>query len=347
MLREVRSPCIRPRLVGLRYTTSSSTAAIGTGVGSAKITSAATGSGVISFTRGFGRRPIVVANASSLDIAAGGYVGGTTNTYATAIGNTLVTRNTAATADDGTAHVVILGYDSRVPDVLPYTARNNVCRCDFDQGIVKCFKVDTTNSAITINARNATFVKNAPGDVTLTFRSAFASTPVAVATPYSSSCLICMIDTITSRSVGVKVYNKAGTLTDGVFYLLVLGDGQGPSERVAATPLYSDQRKPIIHGCSIVYVSGVPTFDFNTSFGLTDTATGRTTFTWPTAGVAREAIVIATAIENTGVRYCTIDSATSSGFEVKQWSSAPALADCTDTSGFQLIVVGFQDASEY
>lgn len=348
MLRDIRCPFVKPRLTAVKYTTASNVVTISTGVGAVTGTSAAAGNAVLSVTRGYARKPICVANASSLDVAAGGFVAGTNNLYPTAIGHTLKTVNSAASGDDGTCHAVFLGFDYR--DATRYSRRTNAVRGDFDQSKVVAFRCNTASSgSVTINARNVSVnTRTGTGDITLNFRTAFASAPVVIATAVLATGQIVMVDTVTASSVRLKAFTNGGsTPADAIINVIVVGDTQGPGERCACVPAVTDQRKPVMFGYSVVYAASVPGYDFNSGDAtLTDTAIGRTTFTFREK-FAREAIVCAMPITNTGVQCCTIDTSSATAFEVKQFSSANSLARCTDTSGFQVIGIGFDDSSEY
>lgn len=352
MLRDIRHPYLSPRLVSLKYTTASNVVTINQGVGSATITSAATGSGVVTFSRAFARKPLLVATASSNDVAAGGFVSGTANTYPTATGFTTKTVNSSATADDGTAYCLFLGYDQK--DAVRRSRRANVVRGDLDQSKVVALRIDTSKTTIatgvTINARAVrAFTQNGTGDVTLSLRSAFANSSfVAVGTAVLATGQIVQVHVTNSDTVQVKVFTNGGTTpADGVVNLILVGDSQGPAERTAATPAMSDQRKPVLFGFSVIYSGGVPALDFNLGDAtLVDTSTGVTTHVF-TQAFARTPIICAYPIANTGVQCCTISGDSSTGFVVRQFSSANAAADCTDASGYQVIGIGFDDGSEY
>ena len=347
MLRDVRSPFLRPRLFGVKYNTASNVYTQNTGIGFLKGTSGSSGSAVTTFVRAFARRGCVVANASSLDVGNGGFVGGTANTFPQASSHTLVSNNKSGSPTDGTVHALFLGFDSK--EFGRYKKTANVVRCDFDQGHIRAFRINTTSSTITINGRNATLVKNGTGDVTITLKntSAAVSLPVVVGTALSATTLICNTDAVTTTSFRIKLSNVAGSLTDGIVNILCLTDDQGTAERVAATPLMSSQRKPILFGYSAVYASGAPGYDFNSGDAtLVNTATGRVTFTFKEA-FRREPIVVAMPIANSTTQTCTIDNSSSTAFEVKNWTSGSALANPTDTAGFQLIGIGWDDPSEY
>lgn len=349
MLRDVRSRFLKPRLLAIRYTTASNVVTINQGIGSFKATSASTGSAVCTWTRQFARRPIIVASASASDIANGGFVSGTANTFPTALGHTFLSVDSTATADDGTVKALILGYDSR--DATAYSRRANVVRGEMDQSKIVALRIDTSGSAsTTINARAVfSLTRNGTGDVTVKLRSAFANASfVPVGTAVSTTGQIVNTTVTASDTFRFEVFTNGGTTAaDGIVNLIVVGDAQGNGERVAAGPLMSDQRKPLLFGYSVIYAGGVPGYDLNSGDAtLTDTATGRTTFTFQQA-FRREPIVVAMPIANTGVQCCTLRASSSSAIEVGQFSAANALADCTDTSGFQLIGIGFDDSNEF
>lgn len=349
MLREIRSPFLAPRLLALKYTTAANVVTQSEGVGCATITSAATGSGVCTWKKAFARRPLVVATADGANVAAGGFVNGTANTFATATGHTMVTVNSSATADDGTCYALALGYDMK--DATRYSRRSAIAWGEVDQTKIVACRIDTSGSgSVTINARNVSVVtRTGTGDLTIKLRTAFAHTGfVAVGTAIKTTGQIVQTQVTTADTVRVTVFTNGGTTpADGIVNLLLVGDAQGNSERACPAPCMSDQRMPIIFGYSVIYASGVPGYDFNSGDAtLANTATGRTTFTFSRA-FAREPIVVAMPVSNTGVQCCTLRASSSSAIEIGQFSSANVLAVCTDTSGFQLIGVGWDDSSEY
>jgi hypothetical protein len=181
--------------------------------------------------------------------------------------------------------------------------------------------------------------------MTLTLRSAYASTPVVIATPKDAACRTALVSSTDSKTVRIQVFDKDGTAQDAIVNVIVIGDAQGTGERVSSTPAMSDQRKPIIFGYSLKYASGTPAIDIGTG-DVTISGTTEVTFT-PTLAYAREPIICAMQIANAASRWCTITSAGTSTFKVKCWASGGTAVVPTDTAGFQLIGVGFDDACEY
>ena len=348
MLRDVRMGFLKPRLLGFNYKTASNVVTMNAGVGSAVISSSAAGTASHTFTRSFARRGLFVATAGS-DVANAAYVGGTNNTFPTALGFSPIARNASASNTDGTVHCLHLGFDSL--ETLRFKQDANVVRSEFDQGVLQAFRYNSTTPTILNGARQFSIVKSGTGDVTLTFKNAPSGSKncVVCAIPVSASALVCNISTVSGLSVRILTFSTAGSATDAQVNVLVYQDAQGPSEKVSCTPLMSSQRKPILFGYSVLYASGAPTLESvlgSTDVTIANTATGRVTFTFA-QGFQRAPVMIATAINNTATRYCTIDNVSNTAFEVKNWSSAPALANPTDGSGFQVIGIGFNDATEY
>ena len=345
MLREIRNAFVGPRIVTFGYTTNSNAVTQIEGVGDVKITSAATGSGVASFYRAFGRNSIVVANTSSVDVAAGGFTAMTATPSAT--GFTLISKNPSNAADDGTVYGVALGFEAR--DATRYRKDCNVLVCRDTSMRVQAFQVNTASSGtIVINKRNATLTRNGTGDVTLAFRSAFGNDAICIATPVGATCAVCNVAAVSATSCQIKCTNSAGSAADAVFNLLVIGDGSRNAGAAIRGPVRSDQRLPYLFGYTVIYTSGVPAYTINSGDAtLTDTATGRATFTFKEA-FARESIVCAMPISaGTTMKRCQIDTSSSTGFEVKHFSAAPALEDPADTYGFNVIGIGFDDSTEY
>jgi hypothetical protein len=241
-------------------------------------------------------------------------------------------------------------------DAVRGKRRANVVRGDMDMTKVVAMRVDTSQSTlalgVTVNNRAVlTYTKNAGnGDVTIKLRTAFSNSSfVCVATAVLTTGQIVQTHVTSSDTFQIKVFTNGGTTpADGIVNIILLGDAQGTGERVGgALPAQNDQRKPVMFGYSVVYASGVPALDFNSGDAtLVDTATGVTTFTF-LEKFARTPIIVAMPVSNTGVQCCTIAADSSTGFAVRQFSSANALADCTDTAGFQVIGIGWDDSTEY
>lgn len=84
-------------------------------------------------------------------------------------------------------------------------------------------KVNGSTPAITVGNFDATLVKNATGDYTLTLLKPFARIPVCVATCETATAY-CEVPVSTASSVQVLVKNPgSGAAKDGVFHLLVMG----------------------------------------------------------------------------------------------------------------------------
>lgn len=350
MLREIRSSFLAPRLMALKYTTASNAVTVSAGLGCVNISSNAAGRGIFTFRPAFARRAIMVATASSADVAAGGFASNFAGAYPSALGHTLTTVNSSVSGDDGTCYALALGYDSR--DATRYSRAANLVRGEIGKTKIIAIRVNTAGSGtVTINARAVlSIARTGTGDVTLTLRSAFTHTSfVAVASAVSATGQIVQTDVTSSSSVRVKVFTNGGTTpADGLVNLLLVGDIQSDSEKAVEGSVMSDQRKPILFGYSIVYAAGAPTYDLNSGDAtLVDTATGRVTFTFNQA-FRRDAIVVATPMPiNSTTQCCTIDNSASTGFEVKQFNAGNALVDSANGEGFQLIGVGFDDPSEY
>lgn len=350
MLRDVRCGFLKPRLIGLNYNAPGTGVTINAGKGSAAITSTVSGVAVITFARSYARRGCFVATAGS-DVGSASYVGSAAvSNFPTALSYNPVSRNSSATHAGGTVHCLNLGFDS--VETLRFKQDANVVRSEFDQGVLHAFKYDSTTPSISVGARHFSIVKNGTGDVTLTFKNSAmsaATSAVVCAIPVSASDLVCNISTVSGLSVRILTFSTGAVATDSPVNVLVYLDAQGTTERVACTPLMSTQRKPILFGYSVLYTAGAPVLESvlgSTDVTIANTATGRVTFTFANA-FKRIPIMIATAGENTTTRWCTIDNVTTSAFEVKNWTSAPALGNPTNGSGFQVIGIGFNDATEY
>jgi hypothetical protein len=202
MLRDVRSPFLAPRLVGVRYTVSGGTS-VSPGVTGTEFTSSGISAGAftLALRRAFSRRGIFVGNASSIDVGLGGFIGGTANTFPGATGHKIISNNAGGTPTNGTVHGMYLGFDSGQQG--RFKRSSNVIRCALDMGIIRALRVNTTNpGTVSINARNFSLVRNGTGDVTITLKNVQGGNalPIVVATAVSATTAIVNIDTVTNQS---------------------------------------------------------------------------------------------------------------------------------------------------
>lgn len=351
MLREVRSSYLKPRLLGLAYTRTASAVTVGQGVGSVTGVAGATGIATLTWTRGFARSPIVVTTPSTADVAAGSSI--ISASAPTSTGEILQTLTSAGAGDNGTGYVGVLGYDSNVTS--PGIRYANVARGEMDQTKIIALRVNTASpGTVTINSRAVfSLTRTGTGDVTLTLRQAFANSGfVALATAVSNTGVSVGTDVTDSKTVRIKTFTAGGTTpADALVNVILIGDGQGTSERVAAGPLMNDQRKPLLFGYSVGVTAGVPSLLTNSGdVTIADTGTGVIGITFRQA-FRREPIIVSSMIYDSTSNNVIANvgaNSSASAFEIRTYASGGAtLTDSALGGGPQIIGVGWDDPSEY
>ena len=347
MLRQIRSAFNSPRLCYCKYASSGSTISQTVGVGGIKLTSSGTGIGNAVMNRTFGRNAIVVASPSSADIDGGGTVSGT---IPSASSFTLTTAaHNGGAADDGTAYAMVLGYDAR--DATRGTPTNGILTSRIGGTRLEGFVFDGATSTITVGAKNATLTKNGTGDFTLTFRNPFG-TGKTVAVASCVAARVAMVESCDAKSVRIKMYvtsSAAASDATAVHVLVAGSDSNNNGEATLSMPVMSSSRKPRIFGYSVTYTTQAPAYTIGTGDAtLADTAVGSATFTFTTP-FARAPVVVAMPVGpalNT-VKFCQINSCTATAVNVKILTAAAGAVDPDDGNGFNLIGLGWDDATEY
>lgn len=342
MLRDIKSPFLRPRLIP--FTVTKSTAySLACGTGSVTPVAGSTGVTNLDFSTAFARTQISVVTAMSSDVASGGYA--VTN-MGTASRIQVGTFAPAGTGDDGSFSGFTLGYDS--PETQRCMRRANSVRSYNDAQRIEAFQVNTA-SEILIGKGRATLTINGTGDVTITLKQAFSSSAVsATATPVSATGAVCMIHSISASAIRVKCFTTAGVAADKTFNIIIVGSDSISTTRGSGSIVRTSQRKPVLFGYRIAYSSGVPDYSINSGDAtLTDAGTGESAFVFRQA-FRREPVIVASTIAGAGTtRYSTITGSTSAGFTVLQFDSTPSAADPADNAGFSVVGIGFDDPSEY
>lgn len=337
MLRTIRNVHLRPRLLGYTVTTSGSAATIATALGKDDMASS-TRNGVGKSTsvplEPFRRAPIVVASAGSDLPATGPTV--CHDTVATASSFVLECSDASAGAvGEGTAHALVLGWDSPVTDkTLAQDVKGIVTRAR-----VEVFKVNGTTPAIEIGGKAGRLTENGTGDYTITFERGFGYAPVCVGTIVSgANSRTVQISSSTAKSVRVLTSSLGGSGEDNTFYLVCYGSDS--KERVGRTyqPVTSSQRKPRIVAGRISSAAAVTigTGDVTAATGATGVYT--VTFAVP---FKREPVVVATALTGR-IRVSTAASTSAVTFTIRDQGDSTDLND-----GFDFMAFGFDDVSQY
>lgn len=343
MLREVRSAFICPRLDWGKYTVGASTVSDNSAPGVFSLARTGTGAATATFTRAFGRTPVIVGSAASADVAAGGFVGVASPTAQSA---SITTFNASASGDNGTAHIIALGYDCR--DSTRYTPTTGLLHARINKTRVEGFYFTGAAGAVTIGGGFATGSKTATGVYLFTLKRPFGSSNISVVAT-ATSAHVCMIGAVTASTIEIKTFLNNGSAADvTACHVLVCGTDMSSSDASTSAPVKNSQRKPRILGFGITYSSGVPSLTIGTGDAtLADTATGSATLTF-TKAFARQPIVVASVLGAPGlIRYVNINSASTTATNINTKVAAGSNGDPGDGVGVNVICLGWDDVSEY
>ena len=341
MLRQIKSPNRRARLIGFAATTtgaSTNTVEVGSGEGTfTNSTEALT----LTLREPFARIPVSVCTPGA-SVGVGGTAHLTGATTTTAVGTSTV--NGSASADAGGVEALVLGYDSTITEVSAKKENlfENVS-ATFRNPILVAGQVSSAGAKL-IGGSTFTVVRNGTGDYTVTFTRAFGRIPVVVATPFTNGAS-CHIASKTDASFNILTYDAANSAADVRFNFIAYGDASSFETRmIKGADVQIGFRKPRMFGGIVTYTAGVPAITVGTGlFTITDTGTGLLDVAF-TERFAREPIVVASCM--TAARWASLTGASSlaTGCQIV---SAGSTGTLTDPTAIHFIVVGSDDAVEY
>ena len=316
------------------------------------------------FKRPFAEVPILVGpNGSTLN-TTGGYLS------VTSISKTAVTlamvRNDGAGNEDGTAEFIVVGPKTAslnkaasVPqDIVTSNTRTRFVWTKFNGSAAG-------SAAVQFNKSDFTITRASTGIYNVTFKKAFAKTPVFVVdTIDAANCREAKIVAKTASGCQVITGDTTTTVRDVDFYIAVLGsDSKDNYARDAVYGICSSQRKTRIAFTKLTYTAGVPAINtdyaYTTPAGattsadfqgtVTDNGTGDATVKLK-QGFLREPVVFTTNVSNR-VQVSAVSTETIGGRAY--WNTIRTisrLADGTapaDPTTVMILAIGADDLAEY
>jgi hypothetical protein len=335
MLRTIVNEHYRPRVVGLRYTTSGgTTASVSTGVDNTKsATWTAAGSPLILMKEPFHRNCVVVGSHSDTT-SIGGYFIIANAPTATGIQSGI--RSNGGSQEEGSANALVFGWNNSSStncspqDVLGTTAYPRII-----SGVM-----GTSTALVLVGAGDFTLTRPSTGTYTVTFKKAFSSTPVVVATGSTPNNTIrsARVTNVTATGCTVTLADNTNALANGFFHIVALGSDCRDSYGGRDKPLQNSQRKPRI--IAATYNVGGAMAVGAEDITLSTMATGDYQFIFKEP-FKRAPTVIATS----GSTRCEIyEHPTATGCRIQTFTSGGSLAD---DSRVNFIVIGSDDPSEY
>lgn len=334
MLRDIKNKHLRPRLLGYKFT-NDGTIVNAIGVGDVTQTRNDTGDTTTTFVEAFRRAPISFACRDTSG-ADGGYISG----VSVAGSVNFICRDEAGSVEDANAYGLTLGWFSN--DASLVLAQQLKGTQLYPR--IEVFQVNTASSgSITIGAGRARLTRNGDGDVTLTFKNSFRNNNViAVANACQATVIATDVSSATAESVRVKCFDTSNVAADGIFNLVVLGSDSRDTCQQHENPVQSSQRKPFIVGYKIA-AAGASLTVGSQDGSVVRNAAGDYTITFSN-----------TFFKRTPICLCMSSATSANGRgQILAQSSTEVEVLVSDASGTgadvaaEVLVIGFQDASEY
>lgn len=338
MLRAIRNDHIRPRLLGFRVNSTTSTVAE-VNPDNCTITDHSAGATTLTLAEVYARTPVVVATCDT-DVGDGAIANYVSASKSTA---RVLSSTNAGAATDGTIHVLTLGWDSDTTDIV---TPSHSLRSSVSGPRLIGFGVDGTGTAsLTSGKYQATLVDNDTGDYTLTFNSAFAEAPVVVGTVLGATAGVVNVATVAVNTVNIKTFDADGAAADYDFCLLVLGRDHADVLRIPGRGriVHTPQRLPRILGFNVVVTAGTPVI--TTGLGsldgaMTDNGSGDYTITFTTPFKRTPEVVVIP----TSTNICTVAARSTTATQILSFTNA---GNSTEAAAFNVICLGYDDATEY
>lgn len=343
MLRPVKSPNRRARILAVAATTAGSAAnTIQVGSEEGTFTNASADEQLdIALREPFHRAPIVLA-AAGASIGAGGTA--IVSAAATASSVSVETINGAGSADVGGVEALILGFDSSITEISAKKENLfDILHATFRNARIVSGQVDTDGTKL-IGGSAFTSVKNATGDYTITFSRPFGRTPVVIPTVFTAGASAKVVSK-TVGTVNITTFDAANSAADVKFNFVAFGSStQQENRSLRGGEVETSFRKPRIFGGRVDYDTGTPSIVIGTGlFTITDTGDGLLDIEFVEA-FGREPIVIACCHTTAGWASLTGASSLTTGCQINTTDEAGVDADPT---GVYFLVIGSDDSVEY
>jgi hypothetical protein len=340
MLREITNKHIKPRISPFKVTTTASGVTVNSGYGDFTATRAGAGQVVLTDRQGYSRSALVFLTQGTSDGYYAAYQSATTNTKDFPI--RLFVQN--GTAAEGILEGFTFGWDSS------------------DLGLTKVQRVAATNNAPRIiwtkisssgvpqiNASDFSATA-ASGVYNITYKKAFARTPIVMANSIDSTSSVGISAKITnSTAAGCTITMSPESTTPGAcqFYFCAIGSDAQSDSAKGRMPIQTSQRKTRILAAQVTMASGVPSItvgaetggaDFS---GIVDNGAGDFSLTFATPFAREPAVFVTTSNQRSQLS----TAATTAGCRVL---IKAANGDNTDVDGVtNIFIIGSDDATQY
>lgn len=211
-------------------------------------------------------------------VGASGAIG---NVVIAAAGSARVlTSDSAGTATDMDAHVMVFGHDSSETNSLApnfsYVRAGRLKPRLVGIRVSAAGVVSSGGYRVTCSLTSSTF--------TLTFNEPFQTAPIIIATVSGATSGVCRVTSTAANTAVINTYSAAGAASARAFHAWILGWDSREYGRSHRVELLNPQRRARIMAGEITYTAGVPAASLGLSGStVSDDGTGLFTLTFPTA----------------------------------------------------------------
>jgi len=342
MLRTIKTPHLRPRLIAYTGTTAGSAAnTISVGAEEGTFTNADNDEELdLALAQPFARAPVVIATPGA-DLADG------VATHLTADPTASAISVTATGSDVGTHHALILGYDSTDAQTYGGPLRH----MQSVKGTRRMPRIIAGQvsalGAVTIGGNQFSVTDNGTGDHTIVLtgtggKRAFASTPVVVASPVTADQgAVCRVESATTSAINILTFDESDSADDLAFNFIAIGWDTLDEHRLRmGSSIQTQMRRPRILGFHITTQDTVTTGVGDGT--VVDDGTGVFTLTY-TDAFKREPIVVVCSGNSTDA-WATVSASSATACTIETADASGSLGDADDC---HIIVIGSDDADDF
>lgn len=338
MLREIKNSYVGPRLFRVAITTTA-TPSITAGVGAddyTSLTRASAGRFSAALKQPYRRTPITVAALESASL-----FGACTFQKVTPTVSTLDFQmaNAGSSAIDATINAFQLGYTA------------NQLGFSFPQGVESSIRRSriiyarvSSTGTVDFGSRDFTVSKSATGVYNISFKNAFAATPIilpqAIAT---SGAISATVRSRTASGCQIGTGNSSAAAADSAFYIIAIGTDCRDAHGGASAIIENSQRKPRIIGFRVTAGS----LAVNAEEVSSITINAGNDFTINLARPFRRecAAIFSTLLTGGNAMKATVHTGGSSSVRIQLTDTGGGAASSID--GYDGILIGSDDPSEY
>lgn len=253
MLRQIETKKLRPLLYGFSYDTSGAQSVT---IGKDDVSSTAdAGAGRITINHRIpGRRGCVSVGSAFTSVGNGAMCASNADTSLGSYSQFNMTDNTP-TAVDGLGNGISLTYGTSNSDRV----RPQLLKATFPKPRIVCASI-TSAGVVSQGSNDFACTKSATGVYTITFKRAFAKTPIVIGNIIDATGSYFTVTSVTAAGCVIATWNGTPTAADRAFHIWAIGSGGRDEVGRKMVPVMAPFRNPRLEAYRIDYTAGVPAY---------------------------------------------------------------------------------------